>query len=65
MKNASTRLKGSITTHVRDSNIVKTKGNSTASRTKFQKTRWCSRCKIMGHIIYKYPRMIQLDKLDK
>ena len=45
--------------------LSRPKGNSTASRTKFQKTRWCSRCKIMGHIIYKYPRMIQLDKLDK
>ena len=44
--------KGAISPNqVRDPNIVKTKGNLGKVAKNFQKGRWCSHCKRVGHTI--------------
>ena len=38
---------------VRDPNLVKTKGHLGKVASNIQKGRWCSHCKIVGHIVRK------------
>ena len=40
---------------VHDPNILKSKGNPSKVATNFQKGRWCSCCKRVGHTIRKCP----------
>ena len=48
---------GATTTHhIRDPNIVKTKGNPGKVASHIQKERWCSWCKRVGHTIWKCPQ---------
>ena len=42
---------------VRDPNIVQTKGNRSKVASNFQKGIWCSRCKRVGHTIWKCPEV--------
>ena len=54
LKGKKLATNGATSPHrVRDPNIVKIKGNRSTVASNFQKGRWCSRCKRVGHTIRK------------